>query len=43
MDWNTFDLYETMPAHVKTPGTIARIGRFLERLSPMALDYRLFM
>lgn len=43
MDWNTFDLYETMPAHVTTPNTIARIGRFLERLSPMTLDYRLFM
>lgn len=43
MDWNTFDLYETMPAHLATSGKIARVGRFLERLGSTTLDYRLFM
>lgn len=43
MDWNTFDLYEQMPAHVTTPGRIARIGRLLQRLAPECFDYRLFM
>lgn len=43
MDWNTFDLYETMPAHLTTSGKVARVGRFLERLGATTLDYRLFM
>ena len=43
MDWNTMDLYESMPAHLTTSGKIAKIGRYLERLSTATLDYRLFM
>lgn len=43
MDWNTFDLYEQMPAHITTPGRIARIGRLIQRLDSERFDYRLFM
>lgn len=43
MDWNTFDLYKSMPVHLATSTKIARVGRFLERLGSVALDYRLFM
>lgn len=43
MNWNSFDLYDQVPAHVSTPGYIARIGRLLERFDRVPLDYRLFM
>ena len=43
MDWNSFDLYDQVPAHLSTPGRIARIGRLLRRFESRCFDYRLFM
>lgn len=43
MDWNTFDLYSSMPATLKSSNRIARIGSLLDRFGPASYDYRLFM
>ncbi len=43
MDWNSFDLYTKMPATLRSPQIIARVGQLIPRLGPQAYDYRLFM
>jgi len=43
MDWNTFDLYNQLPATIKSSSQIARIGSLLERFDSISYDYRLFM
>ncbi len=43
MSLNSFDLYTKLPATIKSSNEIARIGSLLERLGPVAYDYRLFI
>ena len=43
MNWNTFDLYTTLPATVHSSNEVARIGSLLQRFGAASYDYRLFM
>lgn len=43
MDWNSFDMYNKMPATIQSSQIIARIGALLDGLQPPAYDYRLFI
>lgn len=43
MNWNSFDLYNRLPATLESSAEIARIGSLLERFGPSSYDYRLFI
>ncbi len=43
MNWNTLDLYTTMPATLDSSNAIASIGKLLTRFGAQSFDYRLFM
>lgn len=43
MDWNTFDLYNKLPASLQSSNDIARIGSRLQGFSAASYDYRLFI
>jgi SIR2-like domain len=43
MNWNSFDLYDKLPATIETSRRIARIGSLLERFGSTSYDYRLFI
>ena len=43
MDWNTFDLYTTLPATLQSSNRIAKIGAMLNRFGTESYDYRLFI
>jgi argonaute-like protein implicated in RNA metabolism and viral defense len=43
MDWDSFDMYQRLPATVHVSGEIARIGALLERFGDLSYDYRLFI
>ena len=43
MDWNSFDMYQQLPATVQSSREIARIGALLQRFGNLSYDYRLFI
>jgi hypothetical protein len=43
MNWNTFDLYNKIPATIASSNDIAKIGVLLERFGDLSYDYRLFI
>jgi len=43
MNWNTFDMYDRLPATLESASAIARVGVLLERYGGRTYDYRLFI